>query len=107
MKIHQIQNCLLVTHSIKILMADSFYSHPDTKFWIASVEMNVPMDPETMIIDLDIHFKIMFTNNKLKTKIIINNTLIGSQWGCPLCIYMVDNQYSELKEYVYQGLEHP
>ena len=30
-KIHKVQEYLSVTHSIKILMSDCFYSHPDTK----------------------------------------------------------------------------
>ena len=38
----QIQKYLLVTHSIKILMADSFLSHLRTSYWMASVEMNAP-----------------------------------------------------------------
>ena len=69
--------------------------------------MNSPIDPDEMIIDLDIHFKMMFTNNKVKTKININNTLIGSQWGCPICIFLVDNQYKDLEQYMYQGMEYP
>ena len=77
-------------------MADSFYSHPDTKFWISSVEMNAPLDPEEMIIDLDFHFKTMFTSNKVKTKININQKLIGSQWGCPVCIFLVDMMMDDL-----------
>ena len=104
-KIHQVQEYLLVTHSLKILMADSFFSHPDTTYWIASVEMNAPVDPDAMSIDLDIHCKTMYTSNKVKTKMNINKKLVRSQWGCPICIYLVDNQYSEIKQYVYQGIE--
>lgn len=62
--INKVQEYLLVTHEIKILMSDSCYSHPDAKFWIASVQMNNPIDPEAMTITLDIHFKTMFTSNK-------------------------------------------
>lgn len=69
----------MVIHTVKLLMADSFYSHPDTKFGISTVDMSAPIDPEEMIIDLDFHFKIMYTSNKVKTKININQKLLGSQ----------------------------
>lgn len=105
--INKVQEYLLVTHEIKILMSDSFYSHPDCKFWIASVEMNNPIDPEAMTVKVDIRFRTLFSSQKLKTKININNALIGSQWGYPLAIYLVDNQFVTLKNYMYQGLERP
>ena len=88
-------------------MSDCFYSHPDTKYWLANVEMNVPIDPDEMIMNLNIHFKKSFRNNKVQTKININNTLIGSQWGSPVCIFLVDNQYKDLEQYMYQGMEYP
>ena len=106
-KIHKVQEYLLVTHTIKILMADCFYSHPDTKYWLANVEMNVPIDPDEMIMNLNIHFKVSFRNNKVQTNININNTLIESQWGTPICIFLVDNQYKDLEQYMYQGIEYP
>ena len=60
-----------------------------------------------MSINLHIHFKTMYTNNKLKTKININRKSVDSQWGYPLCVFLVDKQFSGIQQYMYKGIERP